>query len=146
MAVYGNKPGEACYRDSDCESGLLCIGRAHQGFETTSAIGRLRWTCALIYVPHSLVTGPSLDYEYIRLCRACMHSFFIDCQSLRELRITSVLKNAAFQKEMWVGSNVTACSAYFSFATSDPHLLAGFPRLSLLQLQAQVVWSEYSLQ
>jgi hypothetical protein len=33
VAVYGNKPGEACYRDSDCESGLLCIGRAHQGFE-----------------------------------------------------------------------------------------------------------------
>jgi hypothetical protein len=31
VAVYGNKPGEACYRDSDCESGLLCIGRAHHG-------------------------------------------------------------------------------------------------------------------
>jgi hypothetical protein len=42
------------------------------------------------------------------VCRACMHSFFIDCQSLRELRITSVLRNAVIQKEMWVGSNVTA--------------------------------------
>ncbi len=32
------------------------------------------------------------------LCRACMHSFFIDCHSLRELRITSVLMIAAIQK------------------------------------------------
>ena len=31
------------------------------------------------------------------VCCACMHSFFIDCQSLRELRITSVLRNAAIQ-------------------------------------------------
>jgi hypothetical protein len=30
-----------------------------------------------------------------KVCRACMHSFFIDCQSLRELRITSVWRNAA---------------------------------------------------
>jgi hypothetical protein len=27
VAVFGNKAGEDCYRDSDCESGLLCIGR-----------------------------------------------------------------------------------------------------------------------
>jgi hypothetical protein len=33
-----------------------------------------------------------------RMCRACMHSFFIDCQSLRELRITSVLMIAAIQQ------------------------------------------------
>ncbi len=32
------------------------------------------------------------------VCRACMHSFFIDCQSLRELRITSVLTIAAIQQ------------------------------------------------
>ncbi len=32
------------------------------------------------------------------VCRACMHSFFIDCQSLRELRITSVSKDAAIHK------------------------------------------------
>ncbi len=32
------------------------------------------------------------------LCRACMHSFFIDVQSLRELRITSVSKDAAIHK------------------------------------------------
>ena len=32
------------------------------------------------------------------VCRACMHSFFIDCQSLRELRITSVIRNVAIQK------------------------------------------------
>ncbi len=33
-----------------------------------------------------------------------MHSFFIDCQSLRELRITSLLIIAAIKKkEMWVG-------------------------------------------
>jgi len=25
VAVFGNKAGESCYRDSDCESGLLCI-------------------------------------------------------------------------------------------------------------------------
>jgi hypothetical protein len=37
------------------------------------------------------------------LCRASMHSFFIDCQSLRELRITSVLIIAITQKEMRVG-------------------------------------------
>jgi hypothetical protein len=41
---------------------------------------------------------------YVLLCRASMHSFFIDCQSLRELRITGVLIIAATQKEMWVGS------------------------------------------
>ncbi len=29
------------------------------------------------------------------LCRACMHSFFIDCQSSGELRITSILRDAA---------------------------------------------------
>ncbi len=45
---------------------------------------------------------------YSILCRACMHSFFINCQSLRELRITSVLMITAIQKEMWVGSSVTA--------------------------------------
>jgi hypothetical protein len=33
--------------------------------------------------------------KYTALCRACMHSFFIDCQSLRELRTTSVLMIAA---------------------------------------------------
>ncbi len=55
----------------------------------------------------ALATLPGTNDKSI-LCRACMHSFFIDCQSLRELRITSVLKNAAIQKEMWVGSNVTA--------------------------------------
>jgi hypothetical protein len=37
------------------------------------------------------------------LCRASMHSFFIDCQSLSELRITSVLIIAITQKEMWMG-------------------------------------------
>ncbi len=37
------------------------------------------------------------------------------------------------------------CSAYFPLATSDPHLLAGFPRPLPLQLQAPAVWSEYSL-
>ncbi len=43
-------------------------------------------------------------YCYQRqLCRASMHSFFIDCQSLRELRITSVLIIAAIQKEMALG-------------------------------------------
>ncbi len=42
------------------------------------------------------------------VCRTCMHSFLIDCQSLRELRITSVLRSAVIQKEMWVGSNVLA--------------------------------------
>ena len=48
------------------------------------------------------------------VCRACMHSFFIDCQSLRELRITSVLRNVAIQKkEMWVGSNVTGPCEFF---------------------------------
>ncbi len=29
------------------------------------------------------------------VCRACMHSFFIGCQSSRELRITSILRDAA---------------------------------------------------
>ncbi len=35
------------------------------------------------------------------LCRACMHSFFNDCQSLRELRITSVWKDAAIHKKKY---------------------------------------------
>ncbi len=38
------------------------------------------------------------------VCHESVHSFFfIDCQSLRELRIMSVLIIAAIQKEMWVG-------------------------------------------
>ncbi len=39
-----------------------------------------------------------LDISYMLLncmCRACMHSFFIDCQSTRELRITSISRDAA---------------------------------------------------
>ena len=37
--------------------------------------------------------------EAILVCRASVHSFFIDCQSLRELQIRSVLIIAAIQKE-----------------------------------------------
>ncbi len=33
--------------------------------------------------------------EFPTLFRACMHSFFIDCQSARELRITSISRDAA---------------------------------------------------
>ncbi len=32
--------------------------------------------------------------ETILLCRACLHSFFIDRQSARELRITRILRDA----------------------------------------------------
>ena len=48
------------------------------------------------------------------LCRASVHSFFIDCQSLRELRITSVLIITAFQKEMWVGFKCNGPVNFFS--------------------------------
>ncbi len=47
------------------------------------------------------------------VCHASMHSFFIDCQSLRELRITGVLIIAATQKEMWAGSK---CNGPMNFS------------------------------
>ncbi len=31
---------------------------------------------------------------FVLVCRACLHSFFIDCQSTRELRITRILRDA----------------------------------------------------
>jgi hypothetical protein len=46
--------------------------------------------------------------EWKQVCRASMHSFFIDCQSLRELRITSVLIIAITQKRCGWDSSVTA--------------------------------------
>jgi hypothetical protein len=61
-----------------------------------------------ISVTFLLLTFLVQFFNSFKVCRACMHSFFIGCQSLRELRITSVLRNVAIQKEMWVGSNVTA--------------------------------------
>jgi hypothetical protein len=48
------------------------------------------------------------------VCRASMHSFFIDCQSLRELRIMSVLIIAAIQKETWVGFKCNGPVNFFS--------------------------------
>ena len=48
------------------------------------------------------------------VCRASVHSFFIDCQSLRELQITSVLIIAAIQKEMWVGFKCNGPVNFFS--------------------------------
>ncbi len=33
-------------------------------------------------------------FPEMKLCRACLHSFFIDCQSARELRITSIPRDA----------------------------------------------------
>jgi hypothetical protein len=60
------------------------------------------------------------------LCRASVHSFFIDCQSLRELRITSVLMIAAIQKEMWVG-----------FKCNGP---VNFLREEVFQIQPWLLW------
>jgi hypothetical protein len=37
------------------------------------------------------------DIRILLLCRACLHSFFIDHQSTRELRITSIPRDAAIQ-------------------------------------------------
>jgi hypothetical protein len=34
------------------------------------------------------------DFLGFFVCRACLHSFFIDCQSARELRITSIPRDA----------------------------------------------------
>jgi hypothetical protein len=48
------------------------------------------------------------------VCRASMRSFFIDCHSLRELRITSVLIIAAIQKETWVGFKCNGPVNFFS--------------------------------
>ncbi len=41
-------------------------------------------------------TGHSLSVSFIghRLCRACLHSFFIDRQSAEELRITCIPRDA----------------------------------------------------
>ena len=39
------------------------------------------------------------------VCRACLHFFFIDHQSVRELRITRILKDAVFQGRNVLGPN-----------------------------------------
>ena len=39
------------------------------------------------------------------VCRACLHFFFIDRQSVRELRITRILKDAVFQGRNVLGPN-----------------------------------------
>ncbi len=79
------------------------LGRGWRG--RRNSIGRDRlsemvgaWTLILSklsqkYHRVSMYTGKWPSPVFV--CRACMHSFFIDCQSLRELRITSVLRNAA---------------------------------------------------
>ncbi len=53
-------------------------------------------------------------FLYKQLCRASMHSFFVDCQSLRELRITSVLIIAAIKKKTWVGFKCNGPVNFFS--------------------------------
>jgi hypothetical protein len=61
------------------------------------------------------------------LCRACMHSFFIDCQFLRELRITSVLIITAIQKEMWVGFKCNGPVNFFPERRYFKHNTCVFP-------------------
>ncbi len=39
------------------------------------------------------------------MCRACLHFFFIGRQSVRELRITRILKDAVFQGRNVLGPN-----------------------------------------
>ncbi len=89
---------------------VKCAGEPVSGPELPPAAGRAAaetespsTMTASVFSSSVLADGQPMG----GVCRACMHSFFIDCQSLRELRITSVLRNAAIQKEMWVGSNVT---------------------------------------
>ena len=47
----------------------------------------------------------TLMYNSNVLCRACLHFFFIDHQSVRELRITRILKDAVFQGRNVLGPN-----------------------------------------
>jgi hypothetical protein len=59
-------------------------------------------TKMLIIIRHFLIEGALLGLKPIFtlwMCRASVHSFFIDCQSLRELRITGVLIIATTQKK-----------------------------------------------
>jgi hypothetical protein len=54
-----------------------------------------------------------INFQGAQVCRANVHSFFIDCQSLRELRITSVLIIAAIQRRNVGGIQVQRPCEFF---------------------------------
>ncbi len=65
---------------------------------------RTKWKTFIWYLRSGNNTQRSLGKNIIHhsvpiiciyLCRACLHSFFIDCQSTRGLRITSIPRDAA---------------------------------------------------
>ncbi len=79
-----------------------------------------------IFASHCLILA-NIFFKIFVLCRASMHSFFIDCQSLRELRITGVLIIEATQKEMWVGSKCNGPVNFFSERRYFKHNTCVFP-------------------
>jgi hypothetical protein len=67
--------------------------------ESTSSLCQSRFYSPVRDLPFAKKTPVSESTLTLCLCRASMHSFFIDCQSLRELRITGVFIIATTQEK-----------------------------------------------